>query len=272
MYEVKVDFCDKDNEYNHLVVFGMHSMMTELTGVNCDILPLSAKCKSYETYTLPTFAPEGCEYTEAEIATKLMNYVYSTFGDFIKQVSLSKCLYHSYKIEVEYSDSYQIDNNNFISNFILQSMKNEIIIDIKKSTYTDNKTFCVEYESCSDEVSKEMFNVLKELYKRNISKIRVYKNDRLKTSYERNMDNPFRKAIEDEYPCNVKYDSSISVYVADKSASYPVVKKLKDLGCEVVGLSNNSFVCNYHKDKCNPLEAFKDVSYEHIICMRQKKV
>ena len=64
MYEVKVDFLDKDNEYNHLVVFGMHSMMTELTGVNCDILPLSAKCKSYKTYTLSIFSPEGCEYTE----------------------------------------------------------------------------------------------------------------------------------------------------------------------------------------------------------------
>lgn len=269
MYEVKVDFCDKDNEYNYLVVFGMHSMMTRLTGVNCDI-PLSAKCKIYETYTLPTFAPEGCGYTEAKIATKLMNYVDSTFTNLVKSVSLCliKDLYHTYKIEVEYSDSYQVENNNFISNFIIHTLKNEYIIDIKKSTYTDNKTFCVEYESCRDEVSEEMFKVLKELYKRNISKIRVYKDDRLKTSYERNMDNPFRKAIEDEYPCNVKYDSSISVYVADKIASYPVVKKLKDLGCEIVGISDNSFVCNYHKDKCNPLEAFEDVSYEHIICMR----
>ena len=270
MYEVKVVFLDKDNEYNHLVVFGVHSMMTKLTGVNCD-MPLSAKCKSYETYTLPTFAPEGCKYTEAEIATKLMNYVDSTFTDFVKSISLCliKDLYHTYKIEVEYSDSYQIDNNNLISNFIIHTLKDKhVVISKIYGTTIDDNTFCVEYESCSDEVSKEMFNVLKELYKRNISKIRVYKDNRLKIVYERNMDNPFRKAIEDEYPCNVKYDSSISVYVADKSASYPVVKKLKDLGCEVVGLSNNSFVCNYHKDKCNPLEAFKDVSYEHIICMR----
>ena len=272
MYEVKVDFLDKDNEYNHLVVFGMHSMMTKLTGVNCD-MPLSAKCKSYKTYTLPTFSPEGCEYTESEIATKLMNYVDSTFTNLVKSISLclSKDLYHTYKIEVEYSDSYQIDNNNYISNFIIHTLEDKhVVISKIYGTTIDDKTFCVEYESCRDEVSKEMFNVLKELYKRNISKIRVYKDNSLKIVYERNMDNSFRKAIEDEYSCNVKYDSSISVYVADKSASYPIVKKLKALGCEVVGLSDKSFVCNYHKDKCNPLEAFENVSYEHIICMRQK--
>ena len=161
MYEVKVDFCDKDNECNHLVVFGMHSMMTRLTGVNCDI-PLSAKCKSYETYTLPTFSPEGCEYTEVEIATKLMNYVVNAFSNLVKSISLCliKDLYHTYKIEVEYSDSYQISNNNFISDFIIHTLEDKHVIPKIYATTIGDNTFCVEYESCRDEVSNEMFNVL----------------------------------------------------------------------------------------------------------------
>ena len=269
MYEVKVDFLDIDNEYNYLVVFGMHSMMTKLTGVDCDI-SLSAKYKSYKSYTLSIFSPEGCEYTEAEIATKLMNYVDSTFTDFVKSINLclNKDLYHTSKIEVEYSDSYQIDNNNFISNFIVHTLKNEYNIDIKKSTYIDNKIFCVEYESCSDEVSKEMFNVLKELYKRNISKIRVYKDNRLKIAYERNMNNPFRKAIEDEYPLNVSYNASISVYISNKEASYQIADKLKSFGCEIVRLANTSFVCNYNKESFNPLSVFSDIDCEHTISVR----
>ena len=270
MYEVKVVFLDKDNEYNHLVVFGMHSMMTKLTGVNCD-MPLSAKCKSYETYTLPTFAPEGCKYTEAEIATKLMNYVDSTFTDFVKSISLCliKDLYHTYKIEVEYSDSYQIDNNNLISNFIIHTLKDKhVVISKIYGTTIDDNTFCVEYESCRDEVSKEMFNVLKELYKRNISKIRVYKDNRLKIAYERNMDNPFRNAIEDEYPLNVPYNGSISVYISNKEASYQIADKLKSFGCEIVRLANTSFVCNYNKESFSPLSVFSDIDCEHTISVR----
>ena len=269
MYEVKVDFCDKDNECNHLVVFGMHSLMTKLTGVNCDI-PLSAKCKSYETYTLPIFSPEGCEYTEAEIATKVMNYVDSTFTNLVKSISLCliKDLHHTYKIEVEYSDSYQINNNNVISNFIIHTLKYPYIIDIKKSTYTDNKTFCIEYESCSDEVYKELFNVLMELYKRNIFRIKVYKDDSLKTIYERNMDNPFIRVIEDEYPFNVPYNASISVYISNKEVSYQIADKLKSFGCEIVRLANTSFVCNYNKESFNPLSVFSDIDCEHTISVR----
>lgn len=270
MYEVKVDFCDKDNEFNHLVVFGMHSMMTRLTGVNCDI-PLSAKCKRYETYTLPTFSPEGCEYTEAEIAMKLMNYVDNAFSNLVKSISLCliKDLYHTYKIEVEYSDSYQVGNNNFINNFIIHTLedKHVVIPKVYPITIGDN-TFCVEYESCRDEVSEEMFNVLKELYKRNIFKIRVYKDDRLKTCYERNMDNPFIRVIEDEYPLNVPYNAGISVYISNKEASYQIADKLKSFGCEIVRLADTSFVCNYNKESFNPLSVFSDIDCEHTISVR----
>lgn len=173
-----------------------------------------------------------------------------------------------YEIEVEFVDKYQIRNNNYVANFIVHSLREEGIDEFDSEYLHDNKIFSVRFSSTSSKICEGIKHKLLNCFKRNLLAIDIYKNGSPINQWERNIDNPFRKAIEDEYPCNVKYDSSISVYVADKSASYPVVKKLKDLGCEVVGLSNNSFVCNYHKDKCNPLEAFKDVSYEHIICMR----
>ena len=115
------------------------------------------------------------------------------------------------------------------------------------------------------------YNYLYVFLKRNISKIRVYKDDSLKTIYERNMDNPFIRVIEDEYPLNVPYNASISVYISNKEASYQIADKLKSLGCEIVRLANTSFVCNYNKESFNPLSVLSDIDCEHTISVRYQQ-
>ena len=157
-----------------------------------------------------------------------------------------------YQIEVEFVDKYQIRNNNYVVNFIVHSLREEGIDEFDSEYLYDNKIFAVRFSSTSSKICENIKHKLLNCFKRNLSAIDIYKNGGPINQWERNMDNPFRKAIEEEYPCNVSNNSSFAIHMKDEDTCYILADKLMKIGCEVVKISDTSFVCNYNKDKHNP--------------------
>lgn len=162
-----------------------------------------------------------------------------------------------YSIEVEFVDKYQIRNNNYVANFIVHSLREDGIDAFDGEYLFDNKIFAVRFSSTSSKICENIKHKLLNCFKRNLLAIDIYKNGGPINQWERNMDNPFRKAIEEEYPCNVPNNRSFALHMKNDLICKQIVEWLKGEGCEVVKISDTSFVCNYNNDKHNPFVYIK---------------
>lgn len=175
-----------------------------------------------------------------------------------------------YTIEVEFVDRYQIRNNNYVANFIVHSLREEGIDAFDSEHLHDNKIFSVRFSSTSSKICEGIKHKLLNCFKRNLLAIDIYKNGCTINQWEINLDNPFRKVIKEEYPCNVPNNSSFAIHMKDEYTCYILADKLMKIGCEVVKISDTSFVCNYNKDKHNPFNWMRECK-DFTIVHRQRK-